>query len=214
MYRKRHLTAIGLGACVAALWDRTMRALAAMSLGIVVLYAVAFRQAAAGHQYWNYWVLIPTAVGFAWAFERLRCDVPARASWGVLAGACVLIGVLNMAVLDDEALRYIDEGHEVAEQLLDQTVPADQQGVPYIGQAYRPDAWIGYYTGLPAVALANREQLDAVARRNPDEVTVVLGWCEAADPAVALCEEIVGPDGSHGPPRPRVAPAAEIAAKG
>ena len=68
---------VGLAGCVVALWDRRFRPLAAMSLGIVIVYAVIFRQAAAGHQYWNYWALIPTAVGFAWAFDRLARDLPA-----------------------------------------------------------------------------------------------------------------------------------------
>jgi hypothetical protein len=182
---------VGLGACIAALWDRRMRALAAMSLGIVVLYAVAFRQAAAGHQYWNYWVLIPTAVGFAWAFERLRRDVPARAGWAVLTGACVVIGVVNLAVLDDEARRYIDQGYEIAELVIDQPRPADQEEIAYVGQSFRPDAWLSYYTGLHPVPLRTTEDVVALGREHPDHQVVVLGWCDEGDSGYELCRELV-----------------------
>ena len=39
------------------------------------LYAVVFRQAAAGHQYWNYWVLLPTAVGWAYLLRAVVGEV-------------------------------------------------------------------------------------------------------------------------------------------
>jgi hypothetical protein len=196
----------GLGACIAALWDRRFRALAAMSLGIVVVYAIVFRQAAAGHQYWNYWTLIPTAVGFAWAFGKLSADVPARARGAVLAVAVAVLAVVNLAVLDDEALRYIDGGHEVAELVVATDYPAEQATAPYIGPPYRPDAWLGYYTGRTPVQVTSFDQV-------PDGVIVELGWCDATDPAVDFCEDVLAthvtdPDRAGSTPFPRVGDAA------
>ncbi len=159
---------VGLGGCVAALWDRRFRPLAAMSLGIVIVYAVIFRQAAAGHQYWNYWAVIPTAVGFAWAFDRLARDLPARAVGWVLAVACLAIGVINLAVLNDDALRYIDDGREVAELVVARRYPAEQTTAPYVGQAYRPDAWLRYYTDRTPVQVTSDEDLAHRASEHPD----------------------------------------------
>jgi hypothetical protein len=196
---------VGLASCVAALWDRRARALAGMSLGIVALYAIAFRQAAAGHQYWNYWALLPTAVGFAWAFGRISTEVPARARGAVLAGACVVMGGMNLLVLDNEALRYVDDGREVAELVVASPYPADQEIAPYVGPPYRPDAWLAYYTGLPARQITSPDALDGLA---DDDVVVVLGWCDRNDPALAFCERTVGgaapDDGAYRPPEPRV----------
>jgi len=189
-----------------------MRPVAAMSLAIVVVYAVVFRQAAAGHQYWNYWALIPATVGYAWMFERVRRDLAPRAVAPVLVLGVVAIGVVNLVVLRDDALRYIDEGHQVAEEVVDGTLPDDQLVVPYVGQVYRPDAWIRYYTGRPPQQLTSTAMLDELARDRPDDLTVVLGWCDEADPSVAFCREVVGP--TDGAPRPRVGPALEIAGSG
>jgi 4-amino-4-deoxy-L-arabinose transferase-like glycosyltransferase len=203
---------IGMLACIRAAWDERMRPVAAMSLAIVVVYAIVFRQAAAGHQYWNYWALIPATVGYAWMFDRLRRDLAPRAVVPVLAISCVAIGAVNLLVLQDDALRYIDEGHEVAEAVIATPLPSDQSVVPYVGPAYRPDAWIRYYTGLPAQQIGSTAMLDDLARTRPDDITVVLGWCDESDPSAELCREVVGP--TDGSPRPRVAPAREIAPSG
>jgi hypothetical protein len=193
-------------------WDERMRAVAAMSLAIVVVYAIVFRQAAAGHQYWNYWALIPATVGYAWMFDRLRRDLARSAVVPVLGLSCIAIGVVNLVVLQDDARRYIDEGHEVAEAVIATPFPTDQSVVPYVGPAYRPDAWIRYYTGLPAEQVASTAMLDELARNRPDDITVVLGWCDESDPTVELCRELVGP--TDGSPRPRVEAAREIASSG
>lgn len=202
---------IGLGSCIAALWDRRMRALAGMSLAIVVVYAVVFRQAAAGHQYWNYWALLPTAVGFAWAFDRMARDVPARAFVPVVAVACIVLGLVNLAVLDDEARRYIDDGHEVAELVLATDYPDEQDRAHYVGPVYRPDAWLAYYTGLLPVPLTSSNDVDTLAATAPANVVVVLGWCDESDAAYELCREVVGVDPPSSKPRPMVLTAGELA---
>ena len=206
------LGVIGLGTCVAALWDRRFRPLAAMSLGIVILYAVIFRQAAAGHQYWNYWALIPTAVGFGWAFDRLSRDVPARATAPVFAIVCLAMGVVNLVVLDHEALRYIDDGRQVAELVVDTDYPGSQSTAPYIGQAYRPDAWLKYYTGRTPLQLTSFDDVR-------DDVIVELGWCEPTDSAYGFCREVLDTHATDsqiagGRPVPRVGGAQLFMARG
>lgn len=181
---------IGIGACIAALWDRRFRPLAAMSLGIVVVYAVVFRQAAAGHQYWNYWALIPCAVGFAWAFDRLARDVPARALAPVLAGVCVVIGVVNLFVLRSEALDFIDEGHEVAELVIRTPLDDAQTSIAYVGQAYRPDAWLAYYTGRRPVPLRSPQEARELGETRPADQVLILGWCDDTDPSFDFCAQV------------------------
>lgn len=193
---------LGVVACIRAVWDARFRPVAAMSLAIVIVYAIVFRQAAAGHQYWNYWALVPAAVGYAWMFDRLRQDIPQRAIAPALVGACAAIGIVNLAVLQDDALRYIDEGHEVAELVKDSDYPTNQNVAYYVGPPYRPDAWLGYYTRRAPAQATDLVTLD------PDDITVVIGWCDETDPAYAFCREVVGDTGDT--PRPRVAPAGQL----
>jgi hypothetical protein len=154
-------------------------------------------------------------VGFAWAFDRLSRDLPARAAAPVFAIACLAMAVVNLVVLDDDALRYIEDGREVAELVVANPLPAGQADAYYVGQAYRPDAWLSYYTGRPPLQLASSDELDALAAQSPDTVVVVLGWCEPTDPAAAFCREVVGtgpPNGGYTEPQPRVETAEKLVA--
>ena len=54
--------ALLLGGTATGLWQRTFRPIVAVSLGTVVLYALAFRQGSSIHDYWNYWLLLPLAL--------------------------------------------------------------------------------------------------------------------------------------------------------
>jgi hypothetical protein len=104
---------------------------------------------------------------------------------------CVVVGVVNLLVLDDEALRYIDQGHEVAELVIDGPIPEGQTAIPYVGQAFRPDAWLSYYTGLRPIPLRDADEIVDLSRRRPDDQVVILGWCEETDASYDLCRSLV-----------------------
>lgn len=195
---------IGLGGCIAALWSDRLRPLAAMSLAAVFGYAVVFHAAAAGHQYWNYWVLLPTAVGFAHLFSRLPRSLE-QAAPAVVSVACVLMGVYNVLLAPNEAVDAIRAGHRPAEELLASNVPESAR-VYYVGEPYRPDAWVGYYTGGTPVLLTSVQQLDQVATGDPHAPVVVLAAC--TDGSGELCAAAL--DAWDGEPPPQLTTAAEL----
>ncbi|WP_334142862.1 ArnT family glycosyltransferase [Rhabdothermincola sp.] len=180
---------IGLVGCGVALRSPRYRPLAAMSLGIVALYALVFHAASAGHQYWNYWAVLPAAVGFAYVFDRLARDAGTNAPL-VLVGAVVAIGLGNWLVAPHRAADEIARGHRTVDALLATELPADAQVVPYVGQALRPDSWIRYYTGRAAEPVQSIEQLDQLAATRPDMPVLVLGWCAEDDPGRPFCEAV------------------------
>lgn len=181
---------IGLVGCGVAIRSPRYRPLAAMSLGIVGLYAVVFHAASAGHQYWNYWAVLPAAVGLAYVFDRLARDAGTNAPL-VLVGAVVAIGLGNWLVAPHRAAEEIARGHRTVDALLATELPADASVLPYVGQALRPDSWIRYYTGRAAQPVHSVEQLDQLVTTQPDLPVLVLGWCADDDPGRPFCEAVV-----------------------
>jgi 4-amino-4-deoxy-L-arabinose transferase-like glycosyltransferase len=177
---------IGLVACCFALRAPRYRPLAAMSLSVVVLYATVFHAAAAGHQYWNYWALLPTAVGFAYLLERLAGDARSHAPVAV-AGAVAALALANGLIAPRQAADAIARGHRAVDALLTSPLPGDSMVVRYVGQEFRPNAWIAYYTGRKAEPIRHASELAALAATRPEEPVLVLGWCAAGDPGEELC---------------------------
>lgn len=211
------LSVIGLFSCAAALRDRTYRPLAALSLTIVGMYCLIFREAAAGHQYWIYWSLFPTAVGLTYAFASLQratrnAGLTAAGTGGVLVGLAILMAVIDVSRGSD-ALTLIADGTAPADRLRAQSLPPGD-AVYYIGQPFRPDSWIIYYTGRHGQLLRSEDEVARLARDQPDTPVFVIGLCEgdAADPAHHLCTRVTGSPDPDSSGRPERAPsAAELA---
>ena len=167
------LSIIGLVGCAVALRDQRVRPLAAMALASVGVYAVIFRQAAAGHQYWNYWAVFPTAIGWGYLLHLLvgelrRPGETGASRRGPVAVSVIVAGVcLFNLVRPNRAASYIADGQRSADLVADTTFPAGQTSLPYIGQPYRPDAWITYNTGRTPVAVTTDDQLRAWPPSNP-----------------------------------------------
>jgi len=193
------LSVIGIVGCVVALWDQRARPLAAMALASVGVYALVFRQAAAGHQYWNYWAVFPAAIGWGYLLHLLLVAVRQPGETGESRRAVVAVAVLVAAVClfnvvrPNQAAGYIADGQRAADLVGSATFPADQTSIPYIGQPYRPDAWIAYNTRRTPVPVTSEDQLRAVAAANPNVLVLVLGSCDATDPSFAFCAAIVAP---------------------
>ncbi len=199
---------IGLGGCVAALRDATLKPLAAMSLVIVVLYPVVFHQAAGGHQFWNYWLILPTAVGFGYIFGKVARDTGANAGI-VVTALCVGIAVVNIGFLPHDARTLIDDGHKVVEEFIAADYPAGQTTAWYVGEPFRPEAWIGYYSGLTPQVIASPAELAALARDHPEDLVIVLGDCVGDEAQEPLCAAIA----RSGQVRPGLTTARELAAR-
>jgi hypothetical protein len=193
---------LGLVACVVALRDRRLRPLAAVCLGSVVLYDLALREGAGGHQYWSYWAVLPAAVGLA---------VAARAAgrrYGTLAPLVLAVVVLvGNVVQPDRPAELIADG-VAAYRLVDRTtLPQGQTDIPYVAEPYRIDDWLRYRGGPPGHPLFNADDLRTLAAAHPDVLVLVLGTCASPDPA-GICDRLARP-----PSHPRFARADALVAQ-
>ncbi len=212
------LGTLGLVGSVVALWDRPVRPAAALTLATALGYALLFREAAAGHQYWCYWVLLPVAIGSGWGLSRLERDVRARRGGTVAPVVGVVVAVVLVGAFDlarpGKAAGWISGGHQAVE-LLRTGVPAEQRVIHYVGEKDRPDPMVVYELGRTAEALTTAADLDALAAQRPDEPVYVVGVCGDGDAGVELCRRVTtlveGAPTGEGPPPPRLVPAAELA---
>jgi hypothetical protein len=204
---------VGVIGAVAALWDRRARGVAAVSLVSVVGYALVFREAAAGHQYWCYWVLIPVAIGVGWLADRLTTDLADHGRSTTTATALIAVAALVMAgaglARPSKAAGWIDDATAVV-SLTQAAIPADAGVVRYVGEEGRPDPWISYHLGRRAVLVGSAGQLEELAAREPATAVLVLGTCGEGEASSAFCRTITG----EGARRARVETAATLAGRG
>lgn len=213
---------LGLGlvavvGCVVALRERRWRPLAALALVAVFGYALLMREGSGGHQYWNYWAMLPATIGFALAFRGL-----ARAghAWGVVAltavtavAALLVVGV-NVS-RPDEAGRLIALGQRPYDLLAapDALAPG-QTELHYVAEPYRIDDWVRYHRLAEPLPLLDRAQLEQLAATRPEDRVLVLGSCASPDPT-GICGALTSAgraaDGTD--PPPRLVPAAALLAE-
>jgi hypothetical protein len=188
--------------CVASLRSKRFRPLAGLALASVVLYALALREGSGGHQYWNYWALLPAAIGLAYVL-----DLRAR-RFGAVA-VVVLVGVLAVAnlVQRDQAGELIAEGQRPYDLVAATTLAPGQSDVPYLAEPYRPDDWLRYRGAPLGRPLLHPDDLRTLARDHPDFLVLLLGTCASPDPT-GLCQQLTFPAGS---PADTVAPRMESA---
>ena len=94
--------------------------------------------------------------------------------------------------------------------------PPDQVALAYVGQPYRPDAWIEYNTGRPPVAVTSADQLRTLAAEHPNDLVLLLGSCDQTDPSFDFCASVLAPDIPHlalAPGPPRLVPTTELVAR-
>jgi hypothetical protein len=214
---------LGLGfvaciACAVSIRDKRFRPIAILSLASVVVYAFIFREGSGGHQYWNYWAMLPAAVGFAYVFGAVAKALrgrrqAARTTALVLAAAAVIIAAVNLVQIN-EAGDLIAAGLKPLE--LVQTAdglgrfPADQTDLPFVSEPNRADDWLRY-NQLPAGnTLASADQLTTLAREHPDHLVLVLGECASPDPT-GICDHLVAAQQAAGHPAPTLVRAGDLA---
>jgi len=222
------LSMVGLIGCLVALRDRAVRPLAAMALASVGVYAVIFRQAAAGHQYWNYWVLVPTAIGWAYLLRLVihgvhatdaNGDDPAGttatspvAAIGLVVAVVVVVTGFGL-LRPNQAAGYIDDGHRAAELVDAGDFPAGQRSLGYVGQPFRADAWITSNTHLSPFTITSPDQLVQIAADHPDDLVLILGDCDTSDPSYGFCADVTraaAAEGGGDVQQPRLVPIGQL----
>jgi hypothetical protein len=207
------LSIVGIVACAVALRDPRVRPLAALALGSAFGYAAIFKEAAAGHQYWLYWELFPAALGMAWLADKVLRDVSAhsRASRSAIATAavlCLAIGAYNL-LKGNSAEPLIADGYAAVE--LARSMPDTGGPLIYVGEEYRADPYVTYYTGRKAQFLTSADDLATLAATRPDEPVLVLGVCNDTNPSYPFCATVSGEPREEGERiPPRVVTAAEL----
>jgi hypothetical protein len=213
---------LGLGlfawiACAVAIRDLRFRGLAAMSLASVILYALVFRDGSGGHQYWNYWGLLPAAVGFAYVFDAVatalrRRKVSANARIAALVAAALFVAGLNLSQ-PDQARELIVAGAAPVELVAAARFPDGQDTLPYVAEPYRADDWLRY-NRLPAGdPILDADELRRLAADHPDHLVLLLGSCAEPDPT-GICSTLTfGDDPAAEMVPPRLETAAALAAR-
>ncbi|MDQ3639895.1 MAG: hypothetical protein M3450_00135 [Actinomycetota bacterium] len=137
-------------AFVGAVALRATRAAGVMAVTVVLAYGLLFRSGALIHDYWNYWAVLPMAIGFSvllnWLFRR----IPARA-WPIVPAIWVAIlgGGLWLTARAPARLAIVAGerfGHTIANTA--SRWPSDQRFAFYEeGHPFYPI--LTYYTGRP-----------------------------------------------------------------
>lgn len=166
----------GVLGLVAALAHRPTRGLAAVLLAVTVPYPLVFRTGAVNHEYWDYWFLLPLALGLAagadWALRSL--GGPRRVEMGVVGAACAAAGIMAMgAWLHPPAAGWAaQEGARAGAVAEGAALPATQATAWYAGAVGQAASWISLPTARPAVHVA-QDDVARLAEEHPDDLVLV-----------------------------------------
>ncbi len=170
------LLAAAAAGLVLAVRNRRTRAPAAIGGAVAVAYTVAFRDGALAHDYWNYWLLWPVALGLATVLDRVgRVMGRVNRADGKLAAGVALVGavaVVSLQLNPPTAARFFERGLPAGRLAEKATLPPGQATAWYAGVVTEPAAWLGYLTRRPAV-LVDDPDLPALAASSPSDLVLV-----------------------------------------
>jgi hypothetical protein len=179
---------LALFGLVGAVSDRGTRGLAAISLVVTLSYPVLFRSGTVNHDYWNFWWVLPIALGLASAFDRrLRArDATCRLGPWIAASAAVVATLLTLVLWAHPSAPAwaMLEGRRAGSVAASEVLAPGQEYSWYSGAIGKPADWISLATGKPAVAIP-RAGLTALAAAHPeDQVIVGRLLCPDGEPRV------------------------------
>jgi 4-amino-4-deoxy-L-arabinose transferase-like glycosyltransferase len=134
-----------------------------VAAAVALLYTVGMRDGASFHDYWDYWWLLPLALGLA--------AVAARITDRRIVLAAAMAALTFAAIHHSNAERTIHRGWAVERLLQKTTYPAAQRTAWYSGMT--DASWLRYEVRLPTIELRSPEQIAAAATEHPDDLVVV-----------------------------------------
>jgi len=160
--------------------DAARRDVLCLACGVPVIYAVALRNGAHLHSFWNFAAVAAIAIGTAAAVDAVLKRSKSAAVRRVLAGAALVVLVLGPSIEPDVDRRWSEDGIAAGEIV--SAVGRDDRGIlvwPAIGE---PAAWLDYYGGAPHRTLADHE-VQAAAAEDPQRPVLI--WRRAIDERAA-----------------------------
>ncbi len=147
---------LGPPAFVAAIRMARYRMVETALLVTVGLYSLVFFSGAAYHAHWNYWLMLPLAVGFAALGEAIASRPAILVIAGAVVGAVSIVFSLVYHSSEEAALR---RGTSVGRQLASAAWPVDQPLAYASEERYSSFPPLAYYAGRPA-ALVDETSAD------------------------------------------------------
>jgi|SRR5579871_668514 len=165
--------ALAIPVLVAAWLEPRTRPVLAVALGTVIIWVAAFSDGAAHHDYWAFWMVVPLAIGFAAAAERLLPAATTRMTVIVMALATG-IGIIGFQLPGTipETLVTGARGGAVLLAARDR-MPPQQAYVWYLGDIVQVPYWIAYPFHRPAARLVNLRAVDELAATEPNDIVLV-----------------------------------------
>ena len=128
-----------------------------VSVGVVAGYAMLFRQAAVIHAYWNYWALLPIAIGAAAIVHDLAettADASARTRLAVRhAGSAAAVALAILALgTTPPAEAEARAGYAASGSLRHRAIPRTQHQMWVRGDIVEPASWVEFYARRPCAS--------------------------------------------------------------
>jgi len=201
------LALVGL---VAAAADRRTRGLVALAAAVTLPYPLVFRSGAVNHDYWNFWFLVPVAIGLAAGCDRLlrpRSIVARyRAVMPATAAASAIVLTVVLWARPDAASWVIQDGRRAGSVATGQSLDPGQRSAWYAGAVGKPAAWLGLATGRPAVSVPVAD-LNSLAAAHPQDLVMVGRMrCVNGEPHIAYAFERAAGLAAHPPETDRCRP--------
>ncbi len=176
------LLVLGVAGLVLAVADRRTRALAAIGTIVTISYVVVFRNGALAHDYWDYWLLWPLAVGLGVGLDRLARALPPRRGKevGFAAGTALiaLVATVGLLLNPPTARRFLDRGLPAGRLADEARLGPAQETAWYAGVVVDPASWLSLATSRPAVLVPDDFLRDLAAARPSDQVLVGHVTCD------------------------------------
>lgn len=134
-------------AALAAILDRRTRWAALLTGSLVAVFALALGNGSFIHDYWNYWLLVPLAIGLASFLDNLGRVLPGNWFPHIAVGLALVsfgFGMVERSPAED----LLSSGAVAGELVATATFPPGQAEAWYFGNVSRP-LWLEYYSHRP-----------------------------------------------------------------
>ncbi len=179
-------------AAAAAVLDRPRRAVFVVVTGLPLAYSALLWNGAAIHDYWNYWLLLPIALGLAWTAHELMALAARRVPpTAILTGAAIaaIVFVTFLLTQRSGSLDKIEQGFLPAELVQAYGDTAQYSTVADIGETTGAGDWLAHLAHRPAAHLQTADDLRRLGGADPGAPVLVSRAC-AAGPPGSLCRQV------------------------